>query len=117
MLQVGDQKRLSFRIRVEWPVTIETTRGTVEGKTKDVSAGGAHISCTEYLHLNEPISMIIKPPDREPLVIAAVVIWSNNKDESNRPRVIGIKFTEISSEDRDYLGQVALDEFKAKLPG
>ena len=117
MLQVGDQKRLSFRIKVEWPVTIETARGSVEGKTRDISAGGAHIRCTEYLQLHEPVRMIIKAPDREPLTMAAVVIWSDIKDESNRPRVIGVKFTEISSENREYLEQVALDYFKAKLPG
>jgi c-di-GMP-binding flagellar brake protein YcgR len=117
MLQVGYQKRLSFRIKVEWPVTIETARGTVEGKTKDISAGGAHIRCTDYLQLHEPVSITIKAPDREPLITAATVIWSDIKDESNRPRVIGVKFTEISSEDQEYLEQVALEDFKAKLPG
>lgn len=116
MLQVGDQKRLSFRIKVEWPVTIETARGSVEGKTRDISAGGAHIRCTEYLQLHEPVSMTIEAPDREPLIVAAMVIWSDIKDESNRPRVIGVKFEEISAADQEYLEQVALEDFKAKLP-
>jgi c-di-GMP-binding flagellar brake protein YcgR len=116
MLQVGYQKRLSFRIKVEWPVTIETARGSVEGKTKDISAGGAHIRCTEYLQLHEPVSMTIEAPDRKPLKVAAIVIWSDIKDESNRPRVIGVKFADISAEDREYLEQVALEDFKAKLP-
>ena len=116
MLQVGDQKRLSFRINVEWPVTIETARGSVEGKTKDISAGGAHIRCTEYLQLNEPVSITIETPNNESLRVAATVIWSDNKDMSNRPRVIGVKFTDISPVDRVYLEQVAWKEFKAKLP-
>ncbi|NIT41929.1 MAG: hypothetical protein GTN46_10715, partial [Gammaproteobacteria bacterium] len=51
LLEVGDQKRLSFRIKVTWPVTLETDRGLVEGKTRDISAGGAHIRCTEHLYL------------------------------------------------------------------
>jgi hypothetical protein len=46
----------------------------------------------------------------------AIVIWSDSKDESNRPRVIGVKFTEISLADLKYLEKVALEEFKAKLP-
>jgi c-di-GMP-binding flagellar brake protein YcgR len=116
MLQVGDQKRLSFRIKVEWPVTIETARGSVEGKTKDISAGGAHIRCTEYLQLHQPVSMTIEAPDIEPMKVFAIVIWSDSKNESNRPRVIGVKFTEISLADRKYLEKVALEEFKAKLP-
>ena len=116
MLQVGDQKRLSFRIHVEWPVTIETARGSVEGKTRDISAGGAHIRCTEYLQLHEPVSMTIETPGKEPLRVAATVIWSENKDMSNRPRVIGVKFTDISPVDREYLEQVAWEEFKARLP-
>jgi Tfp pilus assembly protein PilZ len=48
--------------------------------------------------------------------VAAIVIWSNRKNGSNRPRVIGVKFTEISLADRKYLEKVALEEFKAKLP-
>jgi c-di-GMP-binding flagellar brake protein YcgR len=89
--EIGEQRRLSFRIKVDWPVTLETKKGLVEGKTKDISAGGA-------------------------LKMAAIVIWSNNKNESNRPRVIGVKFTEISLADLKYLEKVALEEFKAKLP-
>ncbi len=116
LLEVGDQKRLSFRIKVTWPVTLETDRGLVEGKTRDISAGGAHIRCTEHLYLNEPVHMTIKVPEREPIKVAAIVIWSDSKDESNRPRIIGIQFTEISAEDRKYLEQVALEDFKAKLP-
>ena len=116
MLVVGNQKRLSFRIRVEWPVALETARGTVEGKTRDISAGGAHIRCNEHLHLNEPVYMVIKPPDRESMEMAAIVIWADSKDEGNHPRIIGVKFTEISTEDRQYIEQVALEEFKSKLP-
>jgi Tfp pilus assembly protein PilZ len=114
--EVGEQRRLSFRIKVGWPVTLETKKGLVEGKTKDISAGGAHIRCTEHLELNEPVFMTIKAPDIEPMKVAAIVIWSNNKNDSNRPRVIGVKFTEISLADLKYLEKVALEEFKAKLP-
>ncbi len=114
--EVGDQRRLSFRIKVDWPVTLETKKGLVEGKTRDISAGGAHIRCPEHLELNEPVFMTIKAPDIEPMKVIAIVIWSDSKDESNRPRVIGVKFTEISLADLKYLEKVALEEFKAKLP-
>lgn len=114
--QIGEQRRLSFRIEVEWPVRLKTTKGLVEGKTRDISAGGAHIRCEEHLDLNEPVHMSIEAPEREPMELAAVVVWSDSKDESNRPRVIGVKFTQISSADREYLEQVALEEFKARLP-
>ena len=114
--EVGEQRRLSFRMKVDWPVTLETARGLVEGKTRDISAGGAHIRCTEYLQLNEPVFMTIKAPDTEPMKVAAIVVWSDSKDESNRPRVIGVKFTEIPLADQKYLEKVALEEFKAKLP-
>ena len=32
--EVGDQRRLSFRIKVDWPVTLETKKGLVEEKNK-----------------------------------------------------------------------------------
>ena len=114
--RIGEQRRLSFRIKVEWPVRLKTKKGMVEGKTRDISAGGAHIRCEEYLELNEPVHMIIEPPDREPMEVAAIVIWSDSNDESNRPRIIGVKFTKISEVDHQYLEQVALEEFKARLP-
>ena len=116
LFEVGIQKRLSFRIRVEWPVILETARGSVEGKTRDLSAGGAHIRSREHLHLNETVYMTMKAPDREPLKVAATVIWSESKDESERPRIIGVKFTKISAEDRQYIEQLAVDDFKSKLP-
>jgi len=116
LFEVGIQKRLSFRIKVEWPVIIETAGGSVEGKTRDLSAGGAHIRCKEHLHLNETVFMTMQAPDREPLEVAAKVVWSESKDESARPRIIGVKFTEISAKDRRYIEQLALEEFKAKLP-
>ena len=116
LIEVGDQKRLSFRMKVEWPVIIETARGVVEGKTKDISAGGAHFRCREHFHLNEPVHVTLKAPDREPLEVTAMVIWSDSKNESNRPSIIGVKFTEISPEDRHYIEQVALEDFKSKLP-
>jgi c-di-GMP-binding flagellar brake protein YcgR len=114
--EIGEQRRLTFRIKVDWPVTLETKRGLVEGKTRDISAGGAHIRCTEYLQLNETVYLTIKAPDIEPMKMIAIVIWSDSKDESNRPRIIGVKFTEISLADLKYLEKVALEEFKAKLP-
>ena len=114
--RIGEQRRLFFRIRVEWPVRLKTKKGLVEGKTRDVSAGGAHIRCEEYLDLNEPVQLSIEAPERDPIELAAVVIWSNSRDESNRPRIIGVKFTKILNSDRQYLEQVALEEFKARLP-
>ena len=114
--RIGEQRRLSFRIKVEWSTKLKTKKGLVEGKTRDISAGGAHIRCEEYLELNEPVHMIIEPPDREPMEVAAIVIWSDSNDESNRPRIIGVKFTKISEVDHHYLEQVALEEFKARLP-
>jgi Tfp pilus assembly protein PilZ len=116
LFEVGIQKRLSFRIKVEWPVILETAKGLVEAKTRDLSAGGAHIRCKEHVHLNETVYMTMQPPDREPLKVAAKIIWSESKDESARPRIIGVKFTEISADDRRYIEQLALEDFKARLP-
>ena len=116
MFQVGEQKRLNFRIQVAWPVTLETAKGSVEAETRDISAGGAHVSCKQHLELNEPIQMMITPPNREPLNVAAIIVWSDQTDNSDRPRVIGIKFIEITSEDVEYLEQEALEHFKSKLP-
>jgi c-di-GMP-binding flagellar brake protein YcgR len=115
VVEVGAQRRSAFRAKVNWPVIVETKNGVVEAQTRDISSGGAHIHCDEPIELYEPIKMTINAPERIPLKISARVVWSDQKDNSDRPRIIGVSFTEISEEDQEFIEQQALGEFKNKM--
>ncbi|MFP3870405.1 MAG: PilZ domain-containing protein [Syntrophobacteria bacterium] len=115
MYRVGPQKRRLYRAEVTWAVTVETAKGSVEAETRDISTEGAHIRLSTPLELHEPVNLIIRPTEREPLKVAATVIWSEGADQSGRPRIIGARFTEISNEDRQFLEQVAARRFRDKM--
>jgi len=42
---LDNENRQNPRSIVNWPVTINTPQGTISGKTRDVSPGGAFIHC------------------------------------------------------------------------
>ena len=115
MIRVGEQKRSSFRMRVVWPVTLVTAKGTMEAETKNISREGAHIRCSQPLQLNEPVQMTIKAPDSNPLKVVAAVLWTDFEDESKQLWIIGFNFTEISAQDRQFLEQKTLTEFRDKV--
>ena len=115
IVEVGAQRRSSYRVKVTWPVTVETKKGLVKAQTRDISAGGAHIHCDEPIELYEPISMTINAPNRAPIKISAKVVWSDHKDDSDRPRVIGVSFTDISEGDQEFIMAQASGEFKNRM--
>ena len=97
-----EEKRQDPRIDVLWPVLMETSRGEVEAKIKDLSYGGAFIACPEPLPLKEQFSLIINMPGQKPLTLVSEVVWSNSNvpDDKIVTRGMGISFTQNTQENR-----------------
>lgn len=98
-----EEKRRYARSEVRWPVTLKTSRGSMEAETKDVSLGGVFIRSRNPLSPDEVLAMVVKVPDLEqPLKIDGKVIWSNISGSDNEftPHGMGVLFTEIFPEDR-----------------
>lgn len=87
-------KRLHRRSKVEWPVTMITSKGTMEGETRDVSTLGAFISCHEPLQPQESLLLSVALPTGSPLQVFAEVIWSTISSSENqvRPHGMGVRF-------------------------
>jgi len=110
-----EEKRQDPRIDIIWPVLMETSRGEIEAKIKDLSLGGAFIACQEPLPLKEQFNLIINMPDQKPLTLVSEVIWSNSNvpDDKIVTRGMGISFTQNTQENRtsynnaivSYLGE------------
>jgi c-di-GMP-binding flagellar brake protein YcgR len=97
------ERRRYPRAKIEWPVTVKTSRGTISGYTLNLSAGGATVRLQNPPLVHEIIEMIIRIPeiDRQ-LAVKAEVVWSTADIVDNELTlpIIGLSFTEISDQDR-----------------
>ncbi len=110
---VGEEKRQFPRVEVTWPVTMLTAQGPIEGEVNNISLGGAFVHCQEQPESNETFRMIIKVPhSRQFLRASARVARSNiyNPEGADEPRGIGVRFVEISDDDRQYIREVVAEQ-------
>jgi len=73
------EKRKSPRTEVQWPVTIMTNTGAVEGEARNISAEGVFIlfdSSTGSLSPPKTYRLLMKP-DGEEIEVTGSVVWSS----------------------------------------
>ena len=110
---MGVEKRQFPRVEVAWPVTMLTAKGPIEGEVKNISLGGAFVHCQEQPESNETFRIIIKVPhSRQFLRVSARIARSNiyNPEGTDEPIGIGVRFVEISEDDRQYIRQVVAEQ-------
>lgn len=97
-----EDNRQDPRLSIVWPVLMETSRGVIKAKIKDLSLGGAFIACQDPLPLQTRFNLTIHMPDQKPLTLVCEVIWSNSNvpDDKIVTRGMGIKFVQNAEEDR-----------------
>ena len=102
---LGIKSRGQPRAKVKWPVHIQTTHGSIYGVTTNVSTSGAYISCQEHSQVEGKLRVTIEVPHRRALNIVARVVWHTVTipNESTSGFGIGVKFANISAEDRQLL--------------
>ena len=86
-----------------------TAHGAIQGEVTDISLGGAFVHCLEEPDSHEPFRMVINIPDsRQILRVTARVARSNiyNPDDADELPGIGIRFVDISEDDRQYIREV-----------
>ncbi len=96
------ERRQHPRAEVTCPVVIEKSLGLfMSGKTRDISEGGAFITCWEPLQTNEAFQIEFGGAhlDRN-MKATAKVIWSDISGFSDviGSRGMGIRFTELSDD-------------------
>jgi hypothetical protein len=86
-------------------VIVESERTTIEGRLRNLGVGGAYIHCDKTSDPGEIISLIIRPPESSALMITAEVIWTGKVLALG----MGVRFIEISAEDRQFISQIVED--------
>ncbi len=104
----GAEKRQHPRFDVNWPVSIETIYGTIAAEIKNISLGGAFISCSKPLRLKKIFNMTMMCPGYEPLLVTAQVAWSNANMPEDKVvnRGMGVRFINMSERHLQLVKQI-----------
>ena len=110
------RRRLELRAEIAWPVVIEREEGIFQGRTINISASGALLSCPGQLSLSEIITLTVKPPIRSPFNITAEVVRTDVQcDEYGDPlQGVAVRFIIISEEDRQFISFSVFDHLRGK---
>jgi Tfp pilus assembly protein PilZ len=104
----GVERRLQPRIKLKWPVTVLTTKTTIEAEIHNLSPSGAFIFCKDVSPLEGSFFIIIKPPKRQTISVAGRAVWSTTlyTSESGTSLGVGVQFTNITLGDRRFLSEL-----------
>ena len=110
-----DERRKHPRIEVNWPIEVFVDGNTIEGEIKNITLKGLFVCCKEALQLKENFSVLISPPNHEPIKVIGKAVWSDfyAMDDQNTPVCVGMSFVEISAQDRHFLKkmlEIPIDE-------
>lgn len=111
------ERRQHPRAIVNWPVIVKSTQGFMAGETKDISNGGAFISCREPLNPKEVFEVAISVSLLHPRVKAiAEVIWSipSRFDDKPESRGMGVRFIKIADRDRELISALVSNHLRPK---
>ena len=109
-----EENRAYPRAGLKWAVSAKVDGKVIEGVTKDISVSGAYVCCAKPLRLNEVVDMVITAP-YESQSVKAEVVWSNiyGPDDNINPRGMGVRFLEISGEDRKVIAKAVMQHLKS----
>lgn len=104
---VSKEHRQHPRARIKWPVVMTTSNGLLDGKTQNLSLGGAFICCPGMPNLSDSFRLVISAKERLILVVAEVV-WPDARQLNEKTifRGMGVQFTTVFGDDRQYLSGV-----------
>ena len=108
---MGIEKRLHPRIPVNWPVVILTPKGAISGETRNISAGGAFIQYSEEADLNGELHIVFEHSKQRSMSVTGRKAWSGNFNIDGKSVFsgVGVRFTEISREDRELISSLDKD--------
>jgi c-di-GMP-binding flagellar brake protein YcgR len=114
---VNHKERRNYpRIKIKLPVVKMAGNGLVNGEIQDLSLGGAFIRCSEMVSTKEKFHMVISAKVRLMSIIGEVVWQDVDKINSKTTlRGIGVRFRQIFSGDRWFLGEVIASHHSNKL--
>jgi hypothetical protein len=84
-----------------------TSSGLADGRTHNISLGGAFIRCPVKPILEENFRLVMTTKDRL-ILVNAELVWSNGRESEGKSsqHEMGVRFTKLSSNDRSFLSSV-----------
>jgi hypothetical protein len=89
---------------IKWPVVVMTPGGLVDGHTHNLSLGGALIRIPNSRDVEDNFRLVMTSKERL-VMVAAERVWADEYGSSDKLRQqrMGIRFTSISSDDRQFI--------------
>ena len=102
------ERRQMPRINVNWPITIITSQGTIEGESRNITLSGVFIHCKTKLPEDEVYQILIKLPNEKQIVVKGQMMWSNLNGRQDTGVLVdmGFSFIRMSDEDQEVLRSV-----------
>ena len=107
MVDPSDRRQMP-RINVNWPITIITSQGTIEGESRNITLSGVFIHCKTKLPEDEVYQILIKLPNEKQIVVKGQMMWSNLNGRQDTGVLVdmGFSFIRMSDEDQEVLRSV-----------
>ncbi len=117
-ISIAIERRRFPRVSAAWSVSIDAPQGFVSGTTVNVSVGGAFICCKQLIKQRKKFQMAFfnVPSLNRPLPVTAEVVRSDFfwGDDGTLSYGIGVKFVDISDEDRAFVSELISAQLKFK---
>ncbi len=114
-------RREYSRVEVSWPVSIYTTAGLIDGELKNISIGGALITCRSLPDLDETFQVTIEIPDYLFPIAAKVKkvrlnVYDSESEKTPPSYDLAVRFMDMSLEDRKLFHEAIDRASRIKRP-
>lgn len=101
-----DERRRSGRYDVTWPVDCEAEDTFLYASIANISAMGIFVRTVEPLEIGSELVLRFAAPSTEPFVLRGAVQWVNRDVRSSPNPGMGIRFVELTADDRERIVDV-----------
>lgn len=111
------EHRLLPIAEVRWPVTVFSPLAQTDGEIQNVSSKGAFVICRDMPPLHGDFHVVIETSDSKTRCITGEVVWSTILETSvgDSNIGIGVSFTNMSRNDRQFLLKAIAKQYEKKL--
>ena len=92
-------------------MVILTPKGAIKGETRNISVGGACIEYSEEVDLNGELQIVFEHSKQRSMSVTGRKAWAGNFNIDGKSVFsgVGVRFTEISREDRELISSLDKD--------
>jgi hypothetical protein len=99
-------RRQYLRFAEAFPVRFKLIKSALgmSARSENLSEDGLRICGLQKIEPGTPLKLNFHlPEDKNPIMTIGEVMWQNEKRDTNFPSIMGIKFVDISPDDRDRI--------------